>query len=552
MMTTLQPVARICQGFFSSILAPAALTFAASPLQSSDTMNQTSNDLKTTTPGEKPNIIFILVDDMGWRDLACTGSSFYETPVLDKLASEGMLFTDAYAAAPICSPTRASLLTGKYPANVGVTNFIARDPKSHPRGRLIEAPYVRELPLEEFNLARALKENGYQTWHVGKWHLGEAPFYPEHQGFDVNIGGWNAGFPAKGFYPPWEFPNLPDAPEGTYLTDHLTDEAIRLIRDRNRAKPYFLNLWHYAVHTPIQAPADLVKKYEAKAKRLGLDKVEAFEAGENFPIEKDRDKPIFRRVVQSDAVYAAMIENLDTNIGRLLEAVDDPNTIVIFTSDNGGLHISKNGKPGLWGGPTSNLPLAEGKGWMYEGGSRVPLIVSWPGHIAPGTTSDVPVTSPDFFPTLLEAAGLPLKPEQHEDGVSFFKVLEGGGDFERGPIYWHFPHYAHHGGTPGSSVRDGDWKLIEFFEDGRLELYNLKDDPGEKNNLAEKEPARAADLHAKLKSWRDSMEAKYPTPNPGWSDLGRDSGPVSETPNIDRLVSGGNNPYGNPGSEHAR
>ena len=458
---------------------------------------------------KRPNILFILLDDLGWRDLACYDSTFYETPNLDRLAREGMMFSDAYAACPVCSPTRASLLTGKYPATVGVTDYIDWLDRLHPcKGRLIDVPYLKHLPLEEFSLARALGAGGYQAWHVGKWHLGGPAFYPDRHGFDVNLGGWEAGMPLHGYFSPWQIPTLADAGPGTYLTDHLPDEAIRLIRERDPNRPYFLNLWHYAVHTPIQAPAELVEKYKAKAARLGLDQVKTFEEGEPYPVEHKRDKRVQRRLLQSDPVYAAMMENLDTNIGRLLEAVDD-NTIVIFTSDNGGLSTAE-------GSPTCNKPLAEGKGWMYEGGTREPLIVRWPGVIRPGSACAAPVTSPDFYPTLLEAAGLPLRPQQHVDGVSFLPALRGAPDFDRGPLFWHYPHYGKQGGTPGSSIREGDWKLIEFFEDGRLELYNLREDIGEERNLAAANPAVVKTLHGKLLAWRRSVEAKIPRRNPDW------------------------------------
>jgi len=457
----------------------------------------------------RPNILFILLDDLGWRDLTCYGSTFYETPNLDRLAREGMRFTDAYASCPVCSPTRASVLTGKYPATVGVTDWIDHSGFHHPcKGRLIDVPYLKQLPLKECSLGRALAEGGYQTWHVGKWHLGGPELYPDKHGFEVNIGGCEAGMPPMGYFSPWRIPMLQDAEPGTYLTDHLTDEAIRLIESRDPQRPYFLNLWHYAVHTPIQAPADLVEKYQAKAARLGLDKLPALAEGEHFPTAHKRHLRVQRRLLQSDPVYAAMIENLDTNIGRLLAAVDE-NTIVIFTSDNGGLATAESS-------PTTNRPLAEGKGWMYEGGTREPLIVKWPGQIQPGSVCHAPVTSPDFYPTLLEAAGLPLRPQQHTDGVSFLPALRGATDFERGPLFWHYPHYGNQGGTPGSSIREGDWKLIEFFEDNRLDLYNLHEDIGETRNLAAELPAIARDLHDKLVAWRQSIEAKIPQPNPDW------------------------------------
>jgi len=448
----------------------------------------------------------------------CTGGNsrtlqaqhhLYETPNIDRLAAGGMRFTDAYAACPVCSPTRASILTGKYPARVGVTNFIGGNAK----GKLLDAPYIHHLPLTELSLAKALHDGGYQTWHLGKWHLGEAPFYPEHQGFDVNIGGCEFGHQPT-YFSPYHIPTLRDGPRGEFLTDRLTDEAIKLI-DHADGRPFFMNLWHYAVHIPIEAPAKLVQKYQAKAHALGLDARPALEPGEAFPTRPHAKARVTRRRFQSDPVYAALIENLDTNVGRLMEALAKhgltQNTLVIFTSDNGGLATAE-------GSPTCNAPLAEGKGWMYDGGVREPLIVSWPGVVPPGTTCSVPITSPDFYPTLLESAGLPLLPQQHVDGVSMLPLLRGSTAPIHDALFWHYPHYGNQGGTPGCSVRAGDWKLIEFFEDGRRELYNLHDDPGERHNLAKDKPDLAAQLHAKLSAWRQSVHAVLPDRNPEWPD----------------------------------
>lgn len=455
----------------------------------------------------QPNIIFILMDDMGWMDLGCYGSSFYETPNLDRLATQGMRFTDAYAACPVCSPTRASLLTGKYPATLGITDWIDWGGKTHPcRGKLVDVPYLKELPSTEFSLASALAAGGYQTWHVGKWHLGGPDHSPLQHGFEVNIGGCAWGMPQHGYFSPWQIPGMADAEPGTYLTDHLTDQAIGLIQERGD-KPFFLNFAHYAVHTPIQAPPELVAKYQAKAKALGLDTQDAVEEGEVFPTQHKGHLRVQRRKLQSDPTYAAMVENLDWNVGRLLDALEEmglaQDTLIVFTSDNGGLATAE-------GSPTCNAPLNEGKGWMYEGGTREPLLVRWPGQVEAGSTCTQPVTSPDFYPTLLEAAGLPLVPEQHVDGTSFLPALRGDVSFQRDPIFWHYPHYGNQGGTPGSSVRQGDYKLIEFFEDGRLELYNLRTDIGETRNLATELPAVVEGLHAQLRQWRESIEAKIP------------------------------------------
>jgi len=453
----------------------------------------------------KLNIVMILIDDLGWRDLGCYGSSFYETPVLDKLASDGMRFTDAYASAPVCSPTRASLLTGKYPARVGITQYIG----GHAVGRLCDVPYFRFLPAQELTLARVLRGHGYATWHVGKWHLGERESWPDRHGFEVNVGGCEWGMPVNGYFSPYGCPALSDGPKGEYLTDRLTDEAVALIRS-SEDRPFFLNFWPYAVHVPIEAPAALVDKYRTKAQEIGLDQVDPFKVGDKFPFWQKRGMHIERRVIQSDAAYAAMIENLDWNIGRLLAEIERAgkadSTLIVFTSDNGGLATAE-------GSPTSNLPLAEGKGWTYDGGVREPLIVRWPGVVTPGSTASEPVTTPDLFPTLLEAAGLPLVPEQHRDGRSFLSLLKGA-PFVRGPIFWHYPHYSNQGGEPAAAVRDGDWKLIKFFDRERVELYNLAEDISESHDLSAREVDTADRLLTMLDAWEAEIGCLVPRVNP--------------------------------------
>lgn len=460
--------------------------------------------------GDGPNIVFILIDDLGWRDLACYGSSFYETPNLDRLAAEGMRFTDAYAAAPVCSPTRASILSGKYPARVGVTQYIG----AHAVGRLGDVPYHHNLPLTELSLASALRQGGYRTWHVGKWHLGRWITWPDVHGFDVNIGGCDWGGPRNGHFSPYGCPTMSDGPRGEYLTDRLTDEAIRLIR-KNDGQPFFLNLWHYAVHVPIQAPAALVRKYEAKARDLGLNRKDPFVEGDRFPVLHKRTERIRRRIFQSDPAYAAMVENLDWNVGRLLDALERrnlaDNTLVVFNSDNGGLSTAE-------GSPTCNWPLSEGKGWMQEGGNRVCLMARWPGVTRGGTECRAPVTSPDLYPTFLDAAGLALRPEQHCDGKSLTPLLRGRRDLKREAIFWHYPHYANQGDGPAGAVRAGDWKLIEHFEDGRLALYNLREDPGEHRDLAAARTGERRRLHALLRRWREEVDARIPSPNPRWEE----------------------------------
>jgi len=463
----------------------------------------------------KPNFIFILIDDMGWRDLTCYGSEFYETPNLDKLATEGMTFTDAYAACPVCSPTRASIMTGKYPATLGITDWCDWGIGTHPvRGRLVDAPYIHHLPLTETSLATALNTNGYQTWHVGKWHLGGEPYLPDKHGFDVNLGGCEWGYPMNGYFSPYDIPTLENGPDGKYLTDRLTDEAIQLI-ENNDGSPFFLNLWYYSVHIPIQAKEETIARFQAKAREIGLDQIEPFEIGDPYPTEHKKDLRITRRLLQSDPVYAAMIYNLDENIGRLLATLEGSglaeDTVVIFTSDNGGLATAE-------GSPTCNAPLAEGKGWMYEGGTREPLIVRWPGVVEPGSSCSVPVSSPDFYPTLLEMGGSLPDPAQKVEGLSLVPLLKGAESLSREAIFWHYPHYGNQGGTPGSSIRAGDYKMIHFFEDDRIELYNLKTDINESHDLSKEMPDLAAKLSASLEDWRISIEAKIPQPNLNWKE----------------------------------
>jgi len=453
----------------------------------------------------KPNVVTILIDDMGWRDLSCYGSEFYETPNIDMLATNAVSFSNAYAPSPVCSPSRASLLTGKYPACHGVTNWIG----SQTKGKLIDAPYQWHMSKSEYTLANALKDAGYATWHVGKWHLGEEEYYPEKYGFQVNIGGCEWGYPIGGYFSPYKNPSLPNGEDGEYLNDRLTDEAISLIKAHSMDKPFYLNLCHYAVHIPIQAPQALVEKYKEKRKRLGLDKINPFIEGENFPCEHKKHLKVIRRTLQSDEVYAAMIENLDANIGRLIQTLKDTdkleNTIILFTSDNGGLSSSE-------GSPTCNAPLKEGKGWANEGGVRVPFILKMPNAMQ-GKKSEQIVSLVDFYPTVLRAAGLEKKPEQQIDGVDISDALFGRPLVER-PIFWHYPHYGNQGGTPHSAIRLGEWKLIQYYEDGHFELFNINEDISEQQELSKKFPKITKELSEHLNSWRIKVNARIPLPNP--------------------------------------
>jgi len=445
------------------------------------------------------NIVFILADDLGWRDLGCYGSTFYETPHLDRLAAQGMRFTDAYAACNVCSPTRASILTGKYPARLNLTDWLPGRP-DRPDQKLKRPLIIDHLPLEEVTIAEALKEAGYQTAFFGKWHLGGEKFFPEHQGFDLNVGGCEKGHPPS-YFSPYKIPNLSDGPKGEYLTDRLTDEAIRFI-ERSKDRPFLLYLSHYAVHNPQQAKAQLVEKYRAKLATLPPSTTPEFVTDLGRQVRQIQNKP----------VYAAMIQSLDESVGRIMaklaELKLDQNTVVVFTSDNGGLSTAE-------GTPTSNFPLRMGKGWHYEGGVREPLVVKWLGVTKPGSVCRQPMISTDFYPTFLETAGAPPRPRQHRDGVSLVPLLKGDAGAER-PLFWHYPHYSNQGGAPGGAVRLGDYKLIEWFEDMHVELFNVREDLGEKNNLAAKLPEKAAALRKQLHEWRASVNAQMTTPNPDY------------------------------------
>jgi arylsulfatase A-like enzyme len=453
-----------------------------------------------------PNLVFILIDDLGWTDLGCYGSQFYETPNIDKLASEGMKFTNAYAASPVCSPTRASIMTGKHPARLNITDWIGGKQKA----KLLPADYLHYLPLEEVTLAEAFQQAGYATGFIGKWHLGDTPFFPENQGFDVNIAGHAAGQPASYFYPYknennsyFDVPGLENGNEGEYLTNRLTDESINFL-EQNKNQPFLLFLSHYAVHTPIQSKQELTEKYRAKISANPVSDELAFR----------EERTAFTKLIQDDPDYAGMIQSTDESVGRIMAKLEElgiaKNTIVIFMSDNGGLSTLANRK---WS-PTSNVPLRAGKGWLYEGGIREPMIIKWDGVVEPGTICDAPVISMDFYPTMLEMAGLALRPEQHQDGLSLMPLLQQKNQLKREALYWHFPHYHGSGNKPSGAIRAGDFKLIEWFEDGAIELYNLKNDIGEKNNLAEAMPEKAGELRQMLHEWRNKVDVQMPKPNP--------------------------------------
>jgi arylsulfatase A-like enzyme len=436
-------------------------------------------DAPALPPLERLNFILILADDLGWTDLGCQGSTFYETPNLDRLAREGLRFTQAYSACTVCSPTRAAVLTGKYPARLRITDWIAGHKR--PYARLKIPDWTMQLPLEEVTLAEALKVAGYATASIGKWHLGGPDHAPTRQGFDLNLGGTDKGQPPS-YFAPWKIPTLPEGRPGEFLTDRESAEACRWI-EAHRDQPFFLYLPHHAVHTPLMGKTNVIAKYKARARP---------------------DAP------QRHPTYAALVESVDDSVGRLLQKLEElkltDRTVIFFTSDNGGLIGNPNNPI------TTNLGLRAGKGSAYEGGVRVPLLVRWPGVIKPGRTCDVPVLSVDYLPTLLEMAG--LTPPAAVDGESLVPLLRGTGGLRREALYWHYPHYHPGGATPYSAIRRGDWKLLEFFEDNRVELYNLRDDQAEQNDLARKLPEQATALRQQLHTWRAALGAQMPTPNP--------------------------------------
>jgi len=439
--------------------------------------------LAETRAAEKsrpPNVILVLVDDLGMTDLACYGSKFYETPHIDQLAKEGVRFTQAYSACTVCSPTRAALMTGKYPARLHLTDWIPGH--DYPKAKLRPPNWQQSLPLSEVTLAEQLKSAGYSTMSIGKWHLtpelpkGDRAYYPDQQGFDRNLGGYSAGKPPS-YFSPYQIPTLKDGSTGEYLTDREANEAVQFI-ERNRDNPFFLYLAHYAVHQPIQGKMEVVAKY------------------------KDKDKAEGKH---TDPGYAAMVESVDDAMGTIRNALKrlklEGDTILIFTSDNGGLI-----------GPTDNSPLRDGKGSAYEGGIRVPLIVLWPGKTPAGEVESDPVITMDLYPTILEMTDIrPLS--SLVDGMSLVGLLRSGAKVERDALFWHYPHYHRGGATPHSAIRSGDYRLVHFYEDGHDELYRVTIDPGERKDRMSAEPEKAKELRNRLEAWLKSVDAQLPVPN---------------------------------------
>lgn len=502
---------------------------------------------------KKPNVIFILADDLGWSDTQCYGSKFYETPNIDRLASQGVRFTNAYAACHVSSPTRGSILSGQYPARTHLSDWLPGR-KNFPFQRLKNAVPVQQLPYgENSTFPTVLKANGYKTAVIGKWHLGEDSATCQRQGFDRHIpSGWLRGWPAKGYFSPYQMPGLKDGPEGEYLTDRLTDEALDFITE-NKSQPFFLYLSHYAVHDPIQGRPDLVKKYQEKLRKLTRPEGKPFilegNPDDNNQLTRQEmdnllDNPLYQQIsvlphrtvkikqFQDNVQFAAMVESLDESVGRVIQKLKDlnleDNTIIIFFSDNGGMSAANFGNPNRVVNPdklnaafaTSNLPLRGGKGWLYEGGIREPLIVKWPQEGKEGITCDVPVSSVDFYPTILQMCGLDGKYKNHvTDGVSVTPLLKGkASKLENRPIFWHFPHYSNHGmQSPGGAIRMGDYKLLDYLENNTIQLFNLAKDPGEQNDLSSKEPAKAKELYDLLNKWRKDVNADMMSVNPDYS-----------------------------------
>ena len=482
---------------------------------------------------QKPNVVFFLVDDLGQRDVGCYGSQFYETPAIDQLAKEGMLFDNAYSTCHVCSPSRASILTGKYPARTNLTEWLGGRPERDYE-KLHHGEKLTALPDEEQTLAETLHEHGYATANYGKAHLNRDP---KTYGFDEAITGW-----VRSYYFPFSptYTETLPAREGDYYTDKLTDAAIDFI-ERNQDRPFFVHMEHFSVHDPIQGRKDLVQKYENKLAKMqrqdgpdyilepnpdgpeiSAEKLKELAGNDTVAVHQDA-RVWWVKQKQDNVEFAAMVEATDESLSRirakLKELGLEQNTIIIFTSDNGGMAASNQYRGINHSRETlnsryasSNLPLRGAKGWNYEGGVRVPLIVHWPGRIRPNSTSHAVVTGTDYYPTLLEMLDLPSLPDQHLDGRSFVAALKSE-DYDRGPVYWHFPHYSNHGyQSPGGAVRSGQYKLLDYYENGTVQLFDLKNDIGEQNDLAESHPKIAQELKTMLHRWREDVDAKMPSP----------------------------------------
>ncbi|GAB5553812.1 MAG: sulfatase [Saprospiraceae bacterium] len=454
------------------------------------------------TAKKPPNILFILADDLGAHDLGFSGSTYYETPHIDRIANEGFIFTQGYAASRVCSPSRASLMTGKFTARHKITDWIGAYSgtewrKANRHDILLPAAYTHSLPKEDISMAEAMQTAGYQTFFAGKWHLGNEGDHPEDHGFDINKGGWEKGSPMGGYFSPWENPSLPNDSPGENLSMRLAKETASFI-EANQDSSFFAFLSFYAVHGPIQTTQEKWKKYQRKAVNAGA-------ADKGFKME--RILPI--RETQDNPVYAGLLEGMDDAIGLVLQKLDElglaENTIVVFTSDNGGVASGD-------AFSTSNLPLRGGKGYQWEGGIREPFLIKVPWLNGNGKQIETPVIGTDFYPTLLDLAELSLRPDQHVDGQSLKPLLTGGNIADR-PLYWHYPHYGNQGGEPSSIIRKDNWKLIHYWEDGHEELYNLSEDAAEQQDLTEQNPEKQQELSQQLRQWLDEVEANLASPD---------------------------------------
>ena len=497
-------------------------------------------------------MVFFLVDDLGWADLGYEGSRFYETPNIDRFANENIRFTQAYAASHVCSPSRASIISGCYPARLHLTDWLPGR-KEFSFQRLKNAEVVQHLPYNQPTLPEVLRENGYHTAIIGKWHLGMDSASTQRQGFDLHIPDYNVGWPNGTYFSPYHMKGLEGGPDGEYLTDRITDEALKWIGD-NKDHPFFLYLAHFAVHDPIEGRPDLVAKYEKKLRQMPANHGSPFKLEENpdspDPLGSDQlndlllderyagygnlpDRVVKVKQFQDNPEFAAMVESVDESMKRVLDKLKelglDENTIVIFFADNGGMSAMNIGNPARRiseanlnkAYSTSNLPLRGGKGWLYEGGIREPLIVHWPQQVKSGSVCNMPVISTDFLPTILDMLNIPLPKQYPGDGVSFKPLLKNPQaepkQLEDRAIYWHFPQYSNHGAqSPGGAIRFGDYKLLEYFENYKVQLFNLKDDPGEQNDLSATEPAKVKELTDMLHAWRKKVNANMPTPNPDY------------------------------------
>lgn len=474
-----------------------------------------------TTKGTQPNVIFIIADDLGYTDIAAYGSGFYETPNIDKLANNAVKFTNGYANCPVCSPSRASFQTGKYPVNTGITDWIKGrkvDVGTTPNDRWIVPETEYDMKLSETTIAEALKQQGYNTAFLGKWHLGETEaFWPENQGYDVNIGGYSSGGPNNskgnnGYFSPYGNPRLKDGPAGEYLPERLTNEAIALLKS-NTDKPLFMCLSYYLVHTKLQAKEADIAIYKEKRTKLGITEDQEFSASHPWmETASGNSKQYKERIKQGNPTYSAMIKALDDNVGRLIthlkQAGTYDNTLIIFVSDNGGLSTAE-------GSSTSNLPLAKGKGWIYEGGIRVPFIIKPPQN-KKAKVIDTPVSGVDFFPTIMDYA-TNLSNVSGIDGTNLKPLIERVKSSTENPLFWHYPHYANQGGNPASAIRLGDFKLIHDLELDIYELYNLKLDIGETKNLVAALPEKTSELKGMLNNWIAKNYTKTLEPNPTWN-----------------------------------